>query len=139
MNCVSSCSKTSSISAKIWKWNIEKKKYEKIVTISFLVVLLSIIVMPFWQTKPDSNLKLKDWSLNLDELRWSNTLEYLIRETWVPYDYYKKELGLPDWIDMWSKLKHVWEDYWVNNKDWEPIEMEDFKEVTEKYIEQNKK
>lgn len=137
MKCVSSCPKNS-LSVNIWKKKIEKWNYNKSVVFWFFITLLIIIFLPFWETKPASNVRMPDWSLNIENLKWSNTLEYLIRESWVPLEYYEQKLKLPKNVDMKSKLKHLWETYEIKNSEWEYIEMEEFKEVTEEYLKNSK-
>lgn len=139
LKCVSSCN-FGSLKAKIaWK-EIKKDLHRKITYFGFFWLLLILIFTPIWQTKPTSNLIWSDGKINVEDLRWSNTLEYTIKATWVPFEYFQKELWLPSNVDKSSKLKHIWEDYNIKNKEtWEFIETEEFREAIEKYMNENKK
>lgn len=92
------------------------------------------MLLPFWQTKPASNIRLPDGTLNIENLKGSNTLEYLVRESGVPLEYFQKELHLPENVDMKSKLKHIGEEYDIKNNEGELIDNEDFKAIAEKYL-----
>ena len=133
LKCVKVCPKNS-LSIKIAKKQIDKWLFNKIVVFWFFTLLIITIFLPFWQTKPASNIKWPDGVINIENLRWSNTLDYLIKESWVPLEYYQQKLGLPKDIKLNSKIKHIWEDYSIKNKEWNYIETEDFKTVTEEYL-----
>ena len=132
LDCVKSCN-FSSLETRIWKWKISRKKYQYSVVFGYLAIMLLVVFMPFWQSKPISNLVWPDWKINTEDLRWSNTLEFVIRETKIPFSYFKEKLKLPDNVDKNSKLKHIWEDYNIKNASWEFIEMEDFKKAIDEY------
>lgn len=132
LKCVKSC-KFNSLKIQIWKKELKKKNFQLITILWFFSVLLIVIFTPIWQTKPITNLVWKDWKINVEDLRWSNTLEFVIRETKIPKEYFEEKLKLPKNVELSSKLKHIWEDYNIKNSEWNFIEMEDFKKVIEEY------
>lgn len=137
LKCVDACNFWA-LKAKIaWK-DISKKLFRNIVVFWFFGLLLIIVFLPFWQTGPASNIKSDDGTINVANLKWSNTLEYLIRESGVPFKYFQEKLHLPENVDKWGKLKHIWEDYEIKNGSGEYIETEDFRAVTEEYLKEKK-
>lgn len=133
LKCVKVCPKNS-LSIKIANKQINKWVFNKVVVFWFFILLIVMIFLPFRQTKSFSNIKGVDWKINIENLRWSNTLEYLIKESWVPLEYYQEKLKLPKDIKLKSKIKHIWEDYNIKNSWWNFIETEDFKSATEEYL-----
>jgi len=133
LKCVDACD-FSALKAKIAGKDVSKKVFKNIVVFGFFGILLILIFLPFWQTGPVSNIKSADGTLNIENLKWSNTLEYLIRESGVPFEYFQERLHLPENVDKWGKLKHIGEDYEIKNGSGEYIETEDFRSAVEEYM-----
>jgi ferredoxin len=132
LKCVDVCS-VNALKIKFANKDIKPKTFRAVTVYSFLAVMLVIIFTPFWQTKPVTNFIWPDGKINVEDLRWSNTLEYVIEKTKIPFSYFQEKLWLPADMDKKSKLKHIWEDYNVKNKEGQFIEMEEFKEAIKGY------
>lgn len=138
MKCISSC-KFNSLKIKVGNKEVSKNNFIKITVLGFFATLLIIIFTPIWKTMPVSNLVWADGKINVEDLRGSNTLEFTIKATKVPFEYFQTELSLPANIDKSSKIKHIWEDYNIKNPEtWEFIETEEFRETIEKYYKEKK-
>jgi hypothetical protein len=96
-----------------------------------------ITMTPVWQTKPISNIVSEQWVINVENIRWSNTLQYVIDTTKVPFEYFQSELNLPIDTKKTMKLKEIWTTYDIKNLSWEVIETEDFRFTIQKYFQQH--
>lgn len=132
LNCVSNCKKSSlkiSILGKTFS-----KKYFSIAAVAFFFLSLAIFMSTsLWQTKAPSNIVKNTGELDATNVRGSNTLEYLIETTKIPYTTFQDELGLPEKIDLTLKLKDIGPKYDLKKEDGTYLEAEDFREVMEKY------
>lgn len=131
--CVKRCPK-SSLQHNIFNKKVSKKKFSVLVV---LLVFIPIILVPFtsiWKTKPDSNIVNTTGEINVDDIRGSNTLHYIIETTKVPFEEFQNKLGLPENVDQSMKLKLIWVEYDIKNKDWNILETEDFREIIKEYI-----
>jgi len=95
--------------------------------------LLIIPFTPIWKTKLPSNIISRDGNINADNIRGSNTLEYLIETTNIPFEVFQEKLNLPDNVDMHLKLKSFGPEYNLKNHKGEILETEDFREVVRNY------
>lgn len=126
--CVSNCPK-SSLKFNIMGKEISKKKFSALVILLVFVPLMIAPLTPFWKTKPESNIVNTKGEVNVDDIRGSNTLKYVIETTGLPLHKFQKELGLPKDIDLDMKLKDIGPTYNLKNKDGNILETEDFREV----------
>lgn len=132
-DCVKKCPK-SSLQHTIFNKKVSKEKFAVLV---FLLVFIPIILVPFtsiWKTKPDSNIVNTEGKINVEDIRGSNTLQYIIETTNVPFEEFQNKLGLPQDVDQFMKLKLIWTEYNIKNKDWNILETEDFREVITEYL-----
>jgi hypothetical protein len=93
---------------------------------------------PFWQTKPISNIVNEQGMVSVANIKWSNTLQYVIDTTKIPFAYFQSELQLPTDIKRTMKLKEIGTTYAIKNWSWEILETEDFRAIIEKYIQSQK-
>lgn len=130
-DCISSCPR-SSLKMKIFNKTINKNIFFIMVIVSFFLPIMIFKITPLWQTKPASNIIEMNGNVNVDNIKGSNTLKYLIEELNIPLDIFVKELNIPKDVDQTLKLKEIGEKYNIKNSDGEIIETEDFRAVIEK-------
>lgn len=135
MECVTDCPHSSLGIHILWK-SIKKRTFMWLVVGLFFWILLVFIQTPLWKTKPNSNIVSSSWVVHVEGIRWSNTLQYIIKETWVPFRYFQETLNLPQDIDQTMKLKDIWITYDLKNISWTVLETEDFRVVIQNYITQ---
>ncbi len=131
--CVGNCPK-GSLGYTVFGKRVSKGRYAMLVAI---VVVLPLVVLPFtplWKTKPESNIVNVRGEVNVADIRGSNTLEYVIETTGVPFDAFHKELGLPKDTDLKLKLKDVGSTYNLKNAEGSVLETEDFRAVVLRHI-----
>jgi NapH/MauN family ferredoxin-type protein len=132
-NCVSECPE-SSLSSHISKFKITSRYFGLVAALSFFVPLGLFTLTPWWQTKAPSNITAPDQTINVANIRGSNTLKTVIAETGVPLVTFIKELGLPEDIDTSLMLKEIGIKYNIKNKDGGPLETEDFRAVISGHV-----
>lgn len=132
LGCVSNCPK-SSLKATTMGKEISKKALSLWTVVIFLLALSVAMATPFWQTKAPSNLIDQSGQLDISNLRGSNTLQYLIDTTRIPFKYFKEKFSLPEDIDKTMKLKDIGIKYQIKNEEGLLIEAEDFKKAVEQY------
>ena len=113
--CVERCPKNS-LTFLVFNKKVSKKIYQILVVV---IVLLPLIIMPFtptWKTKAESNIVNVKGEVNVADIRGSNTLEYVIKTTGVPFTVFQQEFNLPKDIDQKMKLKDIGLTYNLKNK-----------------------
>ena len=136
--CIEVCPQNS-LRFYIFKKAISKKQFQIFV---FLFVFLPTLIIPFtkiWQTRPSSNIISQNGIVRVDNIRGSNTLDYLIKTTNIPFEFFQRELNLPNDINQNLKLKDIGAEYNLKNKDSEPLETEDFRKVVQNFLEKENK
>lgn len=134
MECVNDCPKNS-LDVYILGKKIKKQTFLWVVTWIFFITLSIVIWTPLWKTKPVSNIISDQWIIKVENIRWSNTLQYVIDTTKVPLTYFQEKLQLPVDIDTTMKLKEIGTTYDIKNLSWEIIETEDFRIAIDQYEE----
>ena len=137
MECVNDCPKNS-LDVYILGKKIKKQTFILSVVAIFFVSLGIITLTPIWQTKPVSNIVNDQWIVDVMNIRWSNTLQYVIHTTKVPFEYFQSELKLPMDTTRTMKLKEIWTTYDIKNLSWLVLETEDFRDTILKYLQQQK-
>jgi NapH/MauN family ferredoxin-type protein len=132
LNCVSGCPEKS-LTISIFGKKISKNKFSLIVVILFVVSILGASLSPLWQQTTESNVKDNKGQINVENIRGSNTLEFVIKESGLPFDVFRAEFNLPADIDQTIMLKEIATKYGLKNKAGDPLETEDFR----KFIENN--
>ena len=132
MACVSDCPK-SSLVAKVGKKQVSKKQLSGIAAGSFLAAILVAMTLPMWQTKAPSNIVTSAGQLDVENLRGSNTLQYVVDTTHVPLVVLQEKLGLPADVDTSLKLKDIGPKYGLKNSEGMVLETEDFRKTIEEY------
>jgi NapH/MauN family ferredoxin-type protein len=131
LDCVSDCPE-GSLKATVFGRKISKTKLSLIVTSAFFLPLFVFMATPLWQVKTPSNIINTSGELDLENLRGSNTLQYLIETTGIPLTVFQEELHLPSEVDTSLKLKDIGPKYDIKKEDGSLLEMEDFREVVER-------
>ncbi len=132
LNCVSGCPEKS-LTVSIFGKKISKNRFSLMVVILFVLVILGTSLSPLWQQKTESNVKDVKGQINVENIRGSNTLEFVIKESGLPFTAFQKEFNLPTDIDQTIMLKEIASKYGLKNKNGDPLETEDFR----KFIENN--
>lgn len=130
--CVGNCPKAS-LGYTVFGKRVSIGWYALLVTV---IVVLPLVVLPFtpwWQTKPESNIVNARGEVNTADIRGSNTLQYVIETTGVPFDAFRKELGLPKDMDRSMKLKDIGPTYGLTNAGGTVLETEDFRAVIDSH------
>lgn len=128
LNCVSECPKNS-LTVSIFGKKLSKGKFSLIVTILFVVAVLGASLSPvLWQQKIESNVKTSEGKINPENIRGSNTLEFIVKESGLPFEAFQSEFGLPSDINRKIMLKEIGPLYKMTNKAGAPLETEDFRE-----------
>jgi len=131
--CVSVCPKDS-LSFKIFNKTVSKKLFSILVLALVILPLAIAPYTPFWQTKPQSNIISATGSINVEDIKGSNTLAYVIQTTKVPLSEFQKSLKLPLNIDSSLMLKEIGTKYNLNNSEGTLLETEDFRNVVRDYL-----
>ena len=131
--CVGGCPK-SSLTLRILGKEISKPVFSLMVIFFVLFPIAILPFTPFWQAKPQSNIINKEGKINVEDIRGSNTLHYLIKTTGLPFEKFSKELNLPKDMDKEIKLKDIGAKYNLKNKEGNILETEDFREVVKKEL-----
>ena len=134
LSCVNDCPKNS-LSASIFGKKISKKLFGIIAVIAFFLPLLIISLTPLWQTKAPSNIINSQSKVDVANIRGSNSLANVIKETGVPLSVFVRELGVPEDIDTSLLLKEIGIKYDLKNKAGDPLETQDFRDVISLEIE----
>lgn len=128
LNCVGECPKNS-LTVSIFGKNLSKNKFSLIVVTLFLLAVLGSSFSPIlWQQKIESNVKTSTGKIEPENIRGSNTLEFVISESGIPFESFQEEFKLPNDIDKKIMLKEIAPKYNLVNKAGEPLETEDFRE-----------
>ncbi|MCF7835227.1 4Fe-4S binding protein [Candidatus Gracilibacteria bacterium] len=135
MECVNDCPKNS-LDIYIFNKKIKKQTFIWLVVGIFFITLSIVIFTPIWQTKPVSNIVNDQGTVNVTNIRGSNTLQYVIDTTKVPFEYFQSELNLPNNTKRTMKLKEIGITYDIKNSDGNILETEDFRITILKYLEQ---
>ncbi len=130
LNCVKDCPK-SSLKATTFGKEFSKKTFSLIVFLAFFVPLGISMLTPQWQVKAPSNIVTTTGELDASNLRGSNTLQYLLDITKIPFSVFAEKLNLPTDIDKTMKLKDIGPKYDIKKTDGTLIEMEDFRAVVD--------
>jgi NapH/MauN family ferredoxin-type protein len=128
LNCVNDCPH-SSLHANIFGYSVSKKLFGIIAVFSFFVPLSIIMITPIWQTKAPSNIVNTQGKIDVANIRGSNTLISVIKDTGIPLQVFVRELGLPKDIDTSLLLKEIGSKYGLKNKDGAVLETQDFRDV----------
>lgn len=131
--CIKNCPKNS-LSYVICKKKTSSKNFTLLVIAIVILPLIVAPLTPYWKTKPESNIINTKWEINTGDIRWSNTLKYIIEVTKVPFSEFKEKLNLPDDVNKTMKLKLIWSKYDIKNADWHLLETNDFRMVIDKYF-----
>jgi NapH/MauN family ferredoxin-type protein len=130
LNCVSDCPEKS-LTVSIFGKKISKNKFSLIVVILFVVTILGASLSPLWQQKIESNVKDDKGQINVENIRGSNTLKFVIKESGLPFEAFQAEFNLPADIDQTIMLKEIAIKYELKNRAGDPLETEDFREFIE--------
>lgn len=136
MECVNDCPKNS-LDIYIFGKKMKKQFFMWLVVGVFFVTLSIVIWTPIWKTKPTSNIISDQWIIEVSNIRWSNTLDYVINTTNIPFEYFQEELNLPKDVDKKMKLKDIGITYNIINEDWLVLETEDFRLAISQYLSDN--
>ncbi len=132
LGCVKNCP-NSSLKATTFGKEIPKKNFGWMIILAFFIPLGILMLTPLWQTKAPSNIVTNTGELNLENLRGSNTLQYVLDTTKVLFSVFQDKLKLPADIDKTMKLKDIGIKYQIKNSDGALIEAEDFRKVVEEF------
>ena len=116
--------------------NLSKRWFSLVAILVFFVPLGILSLTPVWQTKAPSNIVKSNGQVDVNNLRGSNTLKHVMEITGLPYSYFQQQLGLPDKIDLNSKLKDIGPTYDIKKEDGNYIEMEDIRAIVERGLEE---
>ena len=132
--CISNCPE-GSLGYIILNKKISKKLFSILVIFLVIIPLLIVPYTSFWKTKADSNILDIQGEVNADDIRGSNTLDYLIKTTKVPLVEFQKKLNIPSEVDVSLKLKEIGSVYDIKNSEGNILETEDFRKVVRDYLE----
>lgn len=128
LNCVSECPK-SSLSISIFGKKVSKKLFSILTVVLFTLVVSVVSFSPLlWQQKLESNVKNTAGKIDPTNIRGSNTLDFVIKESGIPFESFQQEFNFPQDIDRKIMLKEIAHNYNLKNKLGEPLETEDFRE-----------
>ena len=134
MRCVSDCP-NGSLKAHIGSKEISRKTFSWAVAIGFALLIIVAVASPLWKTKESSNIvEEKTGTVDVANLRGSNTLKHVIETTGIPLSFFVEKLGLPKDIDPEMKLKDIGLKYQIKNAQGVIIETEDFRAVIEEEL-----
>lgn len=132
LGCVKNCPK-SSLKATTFGQEIPKKNFGWMIVLAFFIPLGIFMLTPLWQTKSSSNIVTNTGELNLENLRGSNTLQYVLDTTKVPFSFFQEKLKLPNDVEKTMKLKDIGVKYQIKNSEGSFLEAEDFRRVVEEF------
>lgn len=132
LGCVKNCP-NSSLKATTFGKRIPKKNFGWMIILVFFIPLGILTSMPFWQTKAPSNIVTSTGELNPENLRGSNTLQYVLDTTKIPFVVFQEKLNLPSDMDKTMKLKDIGTKYNIKNAEGEALEAEDFRKIIEEF------
>ncbi len=132
LGCVKNCPK-SSLKATTFGREISKQTFSWLILMAFFLPLGIFMLTPLWQTKVASNIITSAGKLDTANLRGSNTLQYVLDETKIPFTVFQEKLNLPSDIDKTLKLKEIGPKYGIKNSTGAFIETEDFRAVIESF------
>lgn len=127
LNCVSECPKNS-LAVSIFGKKLTKNNFSLIVVVLFAIIVIGASLSPLWQQKIESNVKDQAGRISAENIRGSNTLEFIIKESGLPFSAFQAEFNLPQDIDRKIMLKEIGSKYELKNRAGEPLETEDFRE-----------
>lgn len=133
MQCVEVCP-NGTLVPKIFGKKISAKTFIISTFSIFFVALIILTSTSMWQTKPNSNITENDGVVNVDGIRGSNTLEYVIRETGVPFEIFQSELNLPNDTNKHLMLREIGVKYNLKNEEGNILETEDFRQLILDYF-----
>ena len=96
---------------------------------SFAVLVLIAMVTGSFQAMPASNIVAEGGSIDVANIRGSNTLEYVIATTGVPLEVFMRDLKLPLDVDTSMKLKSIGPNYDIKDDQGNVIATYHFREV----------
>lgn len=128
LRCVSDCP-NSSLTAQVGKKKVSKKLISIITIVAFAGLVGLAVASPYWQTKPESNLKTTTGAITTENIRGSNTLQYVIDQTGVPLEKFVHKLKLPKDVDTSLMLKEIGPKYDLKDESGAFLETEAFREV----------
>ena len=131
--CVGNCLKNS-LSFRILGKEVSKSKFSLLILVLVFLPIAILPYTPIWQTKPQSNIINSAGKTNVADIRGSNTLEYLITITGIPFEVFVVVLKLPQDIDKEMKLKDIGTKYNLKNDEGLLLEVEDFREFVLKEL-----
>ncbi|EKE18537.1 MAG: hypothetical protein ACD_9C00302G0002 [uncultured bacterium] len=128
LGCVKNCP-NSSLKATTFGKEISKKSFGWMMILAFFIPLVIFMFTPVWKTKSPSNVITSTGELTPENLRGSNTLQYVLDTTKIPFAVFQEKLNLPSDVDRSMKLKDIGAKYDLKNEAGELIETEDFRMV----------
>lgn len=137
LNCVSGCPENS-LQVSIFGKKISKNKFSFLVVFLFVVTVFMASLSPLWQQKNESNVKDGTGKISAENIRGSNTLAFVIKETGIPFSTFQAEFNLPADIDQAIMLKEIAVKYGLKNAAGEPLETEDFRQFIEMSLKSEK-
>lgn len=126
LNCVSRCPEKS-LAVSIFGKKISKNEFSLMVIILFVVTILGASLSPLWQKTNGLNVKDSKGQINVESIRGSNTLAFIIQESGLSFMDFQLEFNLPADIDQAIMLKEIGSKYNLKNKVGEKLETEDFR------------
>lgn len=135
MECVNDCPKNSLDVYIFWK-KIKKQTFIISVVWIFFVTLGIVVMTPIWKTRPVSNIVNEQWKIDVANIKWSNTLQYVIDTTKVPFEIFQEKLWLPVDIKKEIKLKDIWPTYDIKDASGVFLETEAFRSIITEYLAQ---
>jgi len=133
LNCVTDCPQ-GSLLAKINNKAVSKKQIALWSAVAFFLPLLIIMATPLWQTMAPTNVLTLTGSIDVENIRGSNTLNKVLEDTRLPLELFTSYLNLPKDIDTKTMLKDIGTKYNITNKDGAVLETEDFREVIRRAV-----
>lgn len=131
--CVEVCPKKS-LSSNILDSQIKPKNIAILIILTFFIPFFLIQFTTLWQSKPASNIVTSEGSIDVENIRGSNTLKHVIEITGIPFEVFQKELNLPDNTDLTLKIKLIGSTYNIPGVEEEFLEVEAFREVITKNL-----
>lgn len=133
MECVDDCPKNS-LDVYIFGRKVKKQLFTFLVVGIFFGALGLVVLTPIRQTKPISNIVNEEWIVDVANIKGSNTLQYVIDKTKVPFEEFQTKLHLPIDTKRTMKLKDIWPTYDIKDSSWVFLETEAFRMVIQNYI-----
>jgi len=133
-NCVSKCPKQSLNFITILGKKVSKKFVDITVIVGFFIALIIVVISPIWETKTPSNIITEHGMIDASNIRGSNSLNFVIKETGIPFIEFQKEFGFPDNTDLKMKIKDIGPTYEIMNKNSEILETEEIRNFIEERL-----